>query len=137
MKSLSVFLLLFPVFSYAQEATGDFVVGSLKISQDPRVDRMLSDYAKYYKKHAFIHGYRIQIFSGDKVKAMEKRKAYQRSGHFVDIPYSTLLYEAPNWKVHIGNYRNKHKATKQVEQIRKTFRGAIVVNVRISTNKFY
>ena len=69
-------------------------------------------------------GYRIQLYNGNEQKA-RKIKA-----HFtVEFPgnFSKLVYNAPEWKVQVGNYKTKLEADKYLIKFQEKFSGIIVV----------
>lgn len=140
LKFPSIFLIaiLFSPCVTAQEniLTVTHTWGTLSVLKDPRIDQLLSDYRSFYKKRSFINGYRIQIFSGSKSEALQNKTEYYKI--FPDFSSDVaLVYEAPNWKVHVGIYRQKRKASKNVVEIRSRFKGAIVVKSKIRTRLFH
>jgi len=69
-------------------------------------------------------GYRIQLYNGNEQKS-RKIKAF----FTLEFPgnFSKLVYNAPEWKVQVGNYKTKLEADKYLMKFQEKFSGIIVV----------
>ena len=105
--------LAFNTSSYAQE-------GTVSINQDPRIDELI----KLRKEIEDTRDrYRIQIFSGDRTRAEDKRLNFRK--YFSQ--YSTkLVYETPNYKIWVGNFRERLDADRALKKIKTKFTGAFI-----------
>ncbi|MBL4707219.1 MAG: SPOR domain-containing protein [Flavobacteriales bacterium] len=94
--------------------------------KDERIDLLIEDYTKNKK----ISGYRIQIFASSNNR-WEAVKA--RSGFLKKYPEekSYLIYQAPNYKVRIGDYTSRLMAHKHLELIKIDFSSAFIVTDEI------
>lgn len=77
-----------------------------------------------------MDGYRIQIHFGQ-----EKNEANQKRAEFLtrydDIPVY-LDYQAPNFRVRVGDFRNRIEAEKVKSELNATYSGNIVVHDKIN-----
>lgn len=107
------FFLLF-LNSMAQE-------GTIIINQDKEIEALLE-----IKKdiESSSDRYKIQIFSGASRNAAEtaRKKFYE---NYADLP-SSIEYETPNYKIWVGNFRNRLEADRALLRIKKTFLNAFI-----------
>lgn len=111
-----------------------FAQGMLEVNQDPRLDKMSREFIEHHRKRSSIDGYRIQIFSGDKNGADQTKQTFAEVYKYI---FSMVIYDAPNWKVYVGNYRNKVEAQKDIRTVRGRFPNAIIVKDRVSLKAIY
>ena len=80
------------------------------------------------KKRSFNNtygfGYRIQLYNGNEQIARKVRARF--SIEFPEI-FSKLVYNAPEWKAQVGNYKTKLEADKDLMKFQEKFSGIIVV----------
>lgn len=78
------------------------------------------------KEFNYIYGfgYRIQLYNGSEQKARSFRAAFRAA-----FPgnYSKLIYNAPEWKVQVGNYKTKLEADKDLMKFQEKFSSIIVI----------
>lgn len=107
--------------------------GKVTIRQDPALDTLISRSIEADKRLGGMEGYRIQIYrSGDR-NAIEEHKIVE--GKFLDlfpgIP-TYPLFEKPNlYKVRVGDYRTRHEAAKPLNEIKKVFKDAYLIQGEI------
>ena len=112
-----------------QDSLGE---GSVKIIQDYRIDDLLKiDRAENSDVPSF-QGYRIQIFSGggrDREKASSIREDLQKR-----FPKERVYvkYQAPDFRVRIGNFRNKFEAMHLYKQCVKLYPYCYLVKDQIN-----
>ena len=90
---------------------------------DTLVNRIISANANEQK----MKGYRVQIYSGNNHLKANKLKAEFMMSYPNDKVY--LIYQQPNFKVRIGNYRNQLEALKMYNILQKdqNFRSVLLV----------
>ncbi len=101
--------------------------GSLNIHQDESFDEVLERYKNQNLENNDMPGYRIQIFFGSGREARDK--AYEAKALFIsDFPLvpAYVLYEAPYFKVRVGDYRTKREATSLFNQLNRKFPDAYI-----------
>ncbi len=69
-------------------------------------------------------GYRIQLYNGSESRSRSIKNNFQSDFRWV---YTKLIYEAPDWKVQVGNYRTKLDADKALNKIKEKYSGGIII----------
>jgi hypothetical protein len=70
-------------------------------------------------------GYRIQIYFGnDRIKAQEMRTEFIK---FIPDEAAYLIYQQPNFKVRVGDFRTRLEAAGFLKQINSSFPNAFIV----------
>lgn len=95
--------------------------GRVNIQQDPIIPKLLELKTELTKANKLGDRYRIQIFSGDNNAASGVLKDYR--AQFAEWP-STIIYDTPNYKVWVGNFRNSLEADRALGQIKASFPAA-------------
>ena len=98
-------------------------------NKDEKIDLLIEDYLENKK----YKGYRIQIFSSsnNKLDAIQAKSEFLKS--FPDIK-SYLVYQAPNFKVRVGDLLDRLQANKQLLLIQQTFPNAFLVKCEVDPN---
>lgn len=78
----------------------------------------------YNKRKGF--GYRIQLYNGDEKQTKKIRARFKTE--FPNIE-THLKYNAPEWKIQVGNYKTTIEAAKVLRAINLKFSGAIVIPI--------
>src|ERR1700744_2756615 len=108
----------------AQRATPPADSGSIAVSKDPRLDQLVKKQIAINEEttresRRNVPGFRIQVMNTpDRNKAYEaKAKVYQE---FPDWkPY--LLYQAPNYKLRVGDFKTEEEANAALQQLSRLF----------------
>lgn len=95
--------------------------GQVRIVQDDRIPELLELKTQMTKDSRLGDRYRIQLFSGDNNQASKVIKEYRS---LYPVWSSTIVYETPNYKVWVGNFRNSLEADRALLEIKKTFPAA-------------
>jgi hypothetical protein len=110
--------------------------GTVKVTRDDNIDILFYKHLEYNQKQNSIMGYRIRIFSDSGQPA--KQKALNERAHFVkdhsDVS-AYLVYDTPNFKIYVGDFRTKSEALKLFKQIKKDFPKAFIVSEKINPIK--
>ena len=94
------------------------------INQDSSITKLLKLRTEYNKKVFESSFYSIQIYYGDLKEADSILKVF--SEEFEEIETS-LIFETPNYKVRVGNFKNIIDASKNLESIKRKFRSAFIL----------
>ena len=94
------------------------------IHQDSSITKLLKLKTDYNKKIFESTFYTIQIYYGDLSEADSILKVF--SEEFNEIKTS-LIFETPNYKVRVGNFKNIIDASKKLESIKRKFRSAFIL----------
>ena len=95
--------------------------GHVSIEQDEMIPQLLELKTEMAKKNLIGDRYKIQLFSGANQEASEVIQEYREL--FAEWP-STIVYETPNYKVWIGNFRNSLEADRALLAIKQEFPAA-------------
>lgn len=115
---------------YIESATDTIEQDSLVIlglieEKDPNIDLLIQDYID----NKSFQGYRIQIFaSSEKLEALKKRAEFIKK---YPSEKSYLVYQAPNFKVRVGNYSDRLITHEHLIPIQVDFPGAFIVKDEI------
>jgi hypothetical protein len=107
--------------------------GTIKVIRDENINTLFYRYVEYNRNQNSIMGYRIRIFSDSGQPA--KQKALNERARFIkdhsDVS-AYLVYDTPNFKIYVGDFRTKSEALKLFKQIKKEFPKAFIVNEKIN-----
>lgn len=106
-------LLVFTTVTYAQESNDTSVTKT-------KIDRVLKEKKRLLKNGNIKNYYTIQVFSGNIENAQKTLKMCKLE--FEDK--SQIIYETPNYKVHVGAYRNQLDADKALVEISEVYENA-------------
>ncbi len=108
-----------------QEVTTYNQDSSIIITKDSRFDELVNKQKVQNQINQSMHGYRIQIyFGGIRQKASEVKLDF--NSRFPDIQ-AYLSYQQPNFKVRIGDYRNRFEAQKFLKEIEGLYPTSFIV----------
>ncbi|MCL7761940.1 SPOR domain-containing protein [Polaribacter sp. Z014] len=93
-----------------------------KTNETAEIKSIISKKRSFNSTYGF--GYRIQLYNGNESKARSIIARFK-----VEFPenFSKLVYKAPDWKVHVGNYKTKLEADKDIVKFQEKFSGIIVI----------
>lgn len=104
--------------------------GRVEISQDIRIDSLLTRHINANRLYGGLDGFRIQIYRGSARNAREE--AYKAQARFMsEHPgiESEVQFDPPNFfKVRVGDYRTKHDAYIDFVIIKRSFPESYIVN---------
>jgi len=129
MKITSLIILLVCPFCFIVNAiVAD--TGKVIVVQDTRIDALLNKKIEINKKtDGKISGYRVQIHFGGDSQEAKKIKADFMNAHG-DMP-AYYIYEQPNFKIRVGDFKTKLEAQKFLKQIKSAFPASFVVEDKI------
>ena len=115
-----LYIALLSISSYklaAQEA-------KINIQQNPKFEQLLNEKRKINASIAVNERYKIQVFSGNSEKA--KNTLNDCKQNFSDLD-GTIVFNTPNYKVWIGNFRNRIEAERNLVEIKKMYENAFLI----------
>jgi len=123
------FLLLFSFQqSHGQQHIYDVMDSTLNIKRDVRLDSLVMRHIRVNEMRDGLKGYRLQLFSGSGTTA--RQEANQLRADFMARHPETpayLIYQAPNFKVRVGDFRTELEAIKLQRELEYQWPGAFVV----------
>ncbi|MEL1239558.1 SPOR domain-containing protein [Flavobacterium flavipallidum] len=102
----------------------------INLQQNPKFEQLLNEKRKINSSLTVNETYKIQIFSGVSDKA--KNTLNECKQLFTDLD-GTIVFNTPNYKVWMGNFRNRIDAEKKLVEIKKTYTNAFLIKPK---NKF-
>lgn len=114
----------------------NFKEGELRIIQDIRIEQLVTRHITANQRLSGVPGFRIRIFSQSGQTA--RQNANQVRGEFLkrfpDMD-GYLTYDAPNFKVYVGDFRTRSEALKFHKRLSRDFPNAFIVADRINLPK--
>lgn len=94
------------------------------IEADPLIQELLVLKAKMTENNELNERYKIQLFYGSNLNEANKVKdKYER---LFSEWKSDIVFETPNYKVWVGNFRNKLEAERAFTRLHNEFKSAII-----------
>ncbi len=111
------FCVLFNFSSKAQRAT-------VHVKENPMIDQLVDLQAKMTQNNQIGQRYKIQLGSFSAITEAKKIRSQFKAAH---QGFSTQIkYEAPNYKVWIGNFTSRLAAERVFDKIKNTFKSALI-----------
>lgn len=114
------FTLIIVAISYSRNAQGQNVV----LNQDSRFEQLLNEKRKINRSIATNNTYKIQIFSGKSEEAKKTLSDFKREFNTID---GTLIFNTPNYKVIVGNFKTRIEAEKSLTEIKKKYKNVFLL----------
>ncbi len=127
---LSLFLLLFGFQLDAQNLSSD--PPTVRVEMSPSVENSLQLMQQKGEKFKELRGFRVQIFNGKKSDCLAQRGKFLRV--YSDMS-AYLLYEVPEYRTQIGDFRTRLEAEAFLRKIIEHFPGSFVVETNIKYPK--
>jgi hypothetical protein len=99
------------------------------VHADPRLKVLVSKHNDVLKRGQ-AQGYRVQIYFGtDKTKAKEMKSRFLAS--YASEAKAYEIYEQPNFKIRVGDFRSRLEAYRFLKKIRADFPASFIVGSKI------
>lgn len=112
--------------------------GDIQVYQNPSLHVLLDKATRINKKEG-LTGYRIQIYSGSgqdaRKKSFEVQTEFQEAFEDFDPDLIYSMYQAPFFKLRLGDYRSKNEAVEFYYQVKKYFPSSYIVKSKINFPK--
>jgi len=128
MRIVAIFLFTF--FAFAVNAQ---TPGTITVIESPKVKELVNRHITLNVEKETIKGYRVQIHFGGERKKTEKIRA-EFLQHYPEIS-AYELYQQPNFKVRVGDFRTRLEAQKFLKQLAGEFPSAFIVTDDINLPK--
>jgi hypothetical protein len=126
-----MYKLLFSMFLFATlVARAQVDSATVVVSKDPRIDLLVRKQIAINEEttresRRFVPGFRIQVINSPDRKQVyaAKTKVYE---NFPDLkPY--LLYQAPNYKLRVGDFKTQEEAEAALQDLQRLFPSGLYV----------
>jgi hypothetical protein len=111
----SVVILIIAVFCIANLSAQQ---GTVEVNQDKKIDALLKVKKEINSTEA---NYKIQIYSGDRPGAEKAQSDFKNA--FNEWP-SNKVFETPNYKIWVGNFKTRLEADRALLKIKQKFTNA-------------
>lgn len=98
----------------------------INISEDDKLSKLLELKSEMSENNEIGDRYKIQLFYGNNGEANEVIKDYRSKFEYPSL----IAYEAPNYKVWVGNFRNRLEADRALLKIKESFPSAFIPKPR-------
>jgi len=115
-----------------QTAKLEDFLGKLQVKQDPRITDLLIRHNQINQKRKVTDGYRLEIVFSSASKAREQAVRVKNEFNLVFPNIASYLsFQTPNFKVRIGDFRNRSEALKTKAHIASKYPNAFIVKDNI------
>jgi hypothetical protein len=119
-KPLHLFHIAGFLFLFSQNISAQ--QGNVNIQQDQKIEKLMEVKTDLNRSNKIGDRFVIQLFYGDNGEA---NKVIQKYRSLYAYP-SQITYEAPNYKVWVGNFRNRLEADRALLKIKGNFPAAFI-----------
>ncbi len=111
--------------------------GRFEISQSPEIEELLGIHLDMNKRAGGIDGFRIQLYLGSNNNA--KKEASDVKAKVLSLFQDEniyVMYEAPFWRVQVGDFRSKSESLELYRKLKKEFPSCYPVpvdNIKLSS----
>lgn len=104
--------------------------GTVVINDQAGAGQLIEQHVLFNKEHGELPGYRIQVMAtSNLVTAKEAKAGFLKQ---FDDYRATIVFEAPNYKLRIGNYTNRFDANRDLQLLLESYPNALIVKDLIS-----
>lgn len=97
---------------------------NLTLNQDPKFEQLLNEKRKSNTNLSYNDRYKIQIFNGTSDLAKKTLNEFRQEFKNTD---ATIIFNTPNYKVWIGNYRTRMEAERNLADIKKRYKNVFLI----------
>lgn len=97
---------------------------NLTVSSDPKFDQLLAIKIKSNPNLSYNDRYKIQIFSG--TNDIAKKTFYDFKQDYKNLD-GTIIFNTPNYKVWVGNFRTRMEAEYNLADIQKKYKNVFII----------
>ncbi|MFV5686815.1 SPOR domain-containing protein [Flavobacterium sp. GB2R13] len=97
---------------------------NIMVNQDSKFEQLLNEKRKTNISNTVNDRYKVQIFSGDSEKAKNTLNEFKQE--FGDMD-GTIVFNTPNYKVWVGNFKTRIEAERNLIDIRKKYKNVFLI----------
>ena len=94
------------------------------VNQDPKFEQLLNEKRKINASLTVNDSYKIQIYTGSSEIAKKTLTEFRQE--FKDID-ATIIFNTPNYKVWVGNYKTRIEAEKTLADIKDRYKNVLLI----------
>ena len=96
----------------------------VQINQDPKIEELIKIKKSIDSEQFSDQYYAIQLYYGNYTAAIKIVEDFNLNFEGIE---TSLIFETPNYKVRVGRFKNLNKANLLLEEIKKTYPGAFLL----------
>ncbi|MDY0090363.1 MAG: SPOR domain-containing protein [Flavobacteriaceae bacterium] len=125
MKNLRFsFCPIFCVFFFGIFTQSNIHAQTVSLEQDLEFEQILNEKRKINSSITVIDRWKIQIFTGDSENSKKLFREFKRDFKTTD---ATIVFHTPNYKVWVGNFKNRIEAERSLLDIKEKYPGAFLI----------
>ncbi|KIB00037.1 MULTISPECIES: SPOR domain-containing protein [unclassified Flavobacterium] len=97
---------------------------NIALNQDPKFEQLLNEKRKINPSISVNDSYKIQIFSGKSEEAKKTLIDFKQEFKNID---GTIIFNTPNYKVMVGNFKSKIEAERNLADIKKRYKNVFLI----------
>ena len=97
---------------------------NLSVNQDPKFEQLLNEKRKSNTNLSYSDRYKIQIFNGASESAKKTLSDFRQEFKNTD---GTIIFNTPNYKVWVGNFRTRMEAERNLVDIQKKYKNVFLI----------
>jgi archaellum biogenesis ATPase FlaH len=119
-KKILLSLLFISVSTYYVNAQDQNVT----VNQDPKFEQLLNEKRKINTSLTVNDSYKIQIYNGGSENAKKTLSEFKQEFTAID---ATIVFNTPNYKVWVGNFRTRIEAEKTLADIKDRYKNVLLI----------
>ncbi len=123
---------IFLLFVFKQKTNAQDSSSYVRIHQDQKISRLLVKHIQINENYPWTDGYRVQLYSVSGANSRDKANRF-KAEFLIKNPHAIvyIVYQAPYYKVRVGDFRTKINALSYLQEIKKKYPSGFVVNDQI------
>lgn len=97
---------------------------NITLNEDPKFELLLNEKRKINTSLTVNDFYKIQIFNGNSENAKKTLNEFRQEFENID---GTIVFNTPNYKVWVGNFRTRIEAERNLIDIKKTYKNVLLI----------
>ena len=97
---------------------------NVTVIQDPKFEQLLNDKRKINSSLTVNDSYKIQIYNGGNENAKKTLSEFRQQFSDLDV---TIVFNTPNYKVWVGNFRTRIEAEKTLADIKDSYKNVLLI----------
>lgn len=94
------------------------------VTQDPKFEQLLNEKRKINASLTVNDSYKIQIYTGSSEIAKKTLNEFRQEFAAID---ATIVFNTPNYKVWVGNFRTRIEAEKTLAEIKDRYKNVLLI----------
>jgi len=97
---------------------------NLTVNQDTKFEQLLNEKRKLNPNLPYNDRYKVQIYSGGSETASKTFTEFKQGNSNID---GTIIFNTPNYKVWVGNFRSRMEAERYVTEIKDKYTNIFLI----------